>query len=470
MAKFFHFCVLSALCVCCAGCSEKPPEDSEATVQSQVDEGSELSSDAFPNESSDASVENIADVVATVPIDVVAQEQTLVVQDRSADTDGSEQNSADKEAGADLLEKTDRLGARFGELFGNVLPTLDEARELVDRHDSLPDDSSIPFKEDKVSNSAALDELLDEAIEVLGVSEVSDYRQRIRDANAAILNSRKQIADYQRERVSASFEKDLSRIQKFNPFEMSKEAIDEAIANEKKEIEKQEELLVLLKKRFAVELEKIGVKVDDAGVESLLSSVSGDDIVTMAVVFDNIKLVTTQLQELTEKSGEALDVSKRYYGMYVVMIHVMDRIQRTFILDVMEDHIPKLREYEKKAEENIKQAEALIKVNGGDVELLKSNIASNEITRETAILYAKYLKQNAAQILRENKLAKKNLATAMNTYDTVKLSSDVATLMKTGRRDFETLMRLKVPSLREFDNEAIRREFERMTGQLRAGR
>ena len=69
-----------------------------------------------------------------------------------------------------------------------------------------------------------------------------------------------------------------------------------------------------------------------------LSSVSGDDIVTMAVVFDNIKHVTTQLQELTEQSGEALDVSKRYYGMYVVMIHVMDRIQKSFVRDINEKH------------------------------------------------------------------------------------------------------------------------------------
>ncbi|TWU06079.1 hypothetical protein [Stieleria varia] len=369
-----------------------------------------------------------------------------------------------------VSQEAERMRKRFGELFGNVLPTLDEARLLVDRHETLPDDSSIPFKEDKVSNAAALNELLDQAIEVLGVSEVSDYRQRIRDANAAIAASHEKIADYQRERVSASYEKDLGRIQRINPFEMSKEAIDEAIKNEKAEIESQEELLVQLKKTFASELSKIGVKVDEAGLDSLLSSVSGDDIVTMAVVFDNIKLVTTQLQELTESSGEALDVSKRYYGMYVVMIHVMDRIQKTFVRDVLDNHIPRLKEYEEKAQQNIAQAEALIKVNGGDSELLQANIASNRITRETAQLYAKYLKENAEQIAKENKLAQKNLATAMNTYDTVKLSSDVATLMKTGRRDFETLMRLQVPSLREFDNETIRKEFEKMTGQLRASR
>jgi hypothetical protein len=189
----------------------------------------------------------------------------------------------------------------------------------------------------------------------------------------------------------------------------------------------------------------------------------------MAVVFDNIKHVTTQLQRLTEESGEALDVSKRYYGMYVVMIHVMDRIQKTFVRDIHEKHIPKLEEFASKADQNINQARALIEVDGGEQELLEANIASNELTRATAKLYIEYLHRNADLIAAENARAQKNLATAMNTYDTVKLSSDVAALMNTGRRDFEALMKLQVPALREFNNEAIRKEFQRMTAELRAG-
>lgn len=369
---------------------------------------------------------------------------------------------------ASLVGRTERLQQRIGQLFENVLPTLDETRELVDLHSELPDSSRIPFKTDKESNSAAINELLDEAIVVLSVSEVSDYRQRIREANEAIAASREKIADYRRQRISAAWAKDQSQIDKVNPFELSKEAIDEQIKSQKETIERREEELVTLKKTFAKELSKIGVEVDEQGVESLLASVSGDDIVTMAVVFDNIKHLTTQLQKLTEESGEALDVSKRYYGMYVVMIHVMDRIQKTFVLDVNEKHIPKLNEFAKKADQNIKAARALIKTNGGDTETLEANIVSNELTRETAKLYVEYLKRNAELIAAENKRAQKNLATAMNTYDTVKLSSDVAELMSSGRRDFDTLMKLQVPKLREFGNEAIRREFERMTSELRS--
>jgi hypothetical protein len=420
-----HCLKLAAIVACCCGCNENPFSafSSEESTTDEAVESSPVSAEA-----------------ESVQVAVTAENPTA-----------------------------DRIQQRFGELFESVLPVLDQARELVDRHASLPDNSRIPFTSDKQSNSAEINALLDQAIEVLGVSEVSDYRQRIRDANVAISTSHSNIADYRRQRVSAPRAKDQSQLGKVNPFELSKEALDKSIADEKAEIETQKILLVELKRSFADELSKIGVKVDEDDADSLLSSVSGDDIVTMAVVFDNIKHLTTQLQDLTEESGEALEVSKRYYGMYVVMVQVMDRIQKTFIRDINEKHIPKLNGFVSQADANIGQARALIELDGGDRELLKANIASNHLTRETAHLYIEYLQRNQDLIAAENRRAQKNLATAMNTYDTVKLSSDVAALMNTGRRDFETLMKLQVPALREFSNEAIRKEFQRMTSELRAG-
>ena len=298
-----NFLTLATFVVCCCGCKENP------------------FSGAF---SSNASTDD----VATVAADTGPPSVTTMTGDPN-------QN---------------RFRQRIGVLFENVLPTLDQTRELVDRHAGLPDDSRIPFKTDKKSNSAEINELLDQAIDILSSSTASDFRKQIRDSNAAIAASQEQIADYRRQRISASWAKDQSQLDKVNPFESSKESLDELIVAEKSNIESEQESLIELKKSFVEELSKIGVQVDDDGVESLLSSVSGDDIVTMAVVFDNIKHVTGQLQNLTEESGEALEVSKRYYGMYVVMIHVMDRIQKTFVRDIKERHVPKLTEFASQAD------------------------------------------------------------------------------------------------------------------------
>lgn len=404
----------------------------------------------------------------TEPVGKVAPDDLIVIGESAASDVSNQKNDTTDD---DNVDPVPFVGdERFGQLFEEVVPILEETRGLVDQHADLPDKSRLPFTEDKQSNSAAINELLDAAIVILGNSEVSDYRQKIRDANELIQGSHEAIADYRRQRVSAKWARDQSQIDKVNPFELSKESIDEQIENEEKEIQKQEKRLVELKKQFAKELSDIGVVVDEAAVESLLSSVSGDDIVSMAVVFENIKNVTAQLQNLTQQSGEALDVSKRYYGMYVVMVHVMDRIQKSFVRDVREKHIPKLKAFSKQADENIAQARSIIELKGGDPVLLSANIESNKLTQQTAILYIDYLQRNAALIEAENRRAQKNLATAMNTYNTVKLSSDVASLMKSGRRDFDALMKLQIPQLREFSNESIRREFERMTVELRSDR
>ena len=176
--------------------------------------------------------------------------------------------------------------------------------------------------------------------------------------------------------------------------------------------------------------------------------------------------MTGQLQDLTEQSGEALDIAKRYYGMHVVLVKIMDRMQERFISEIDKQHIPRLQSYGKTAEENIRQALELIRKEGGEEEILRSNIESNELTQRAAKLYTEYLLQNADLIRSENQQIKKNLATALNTYKTVKLSSDVSRLMKTGRQNFEALMQLQIPPLREFRNEMLRKEYQRMTTEL----
>ena len=152
--------------------------------------------------------------------------------------------------------------------------------------------------------------------------------------------------------------------------------------------------------------------------------------------------------------------------MHVVLVKIMDRMQERFISDIDKEHIPKLQKYSREAESNVSQALDLIRKEGGNEEILRSNIESNQLTLRAAKLYTEYLLNNADLIRQENKHVKKNLSTALNTYKTVKLSSDVSRLMKTGRQNFETLMQLQIPPLREFRNEMLRKEYQRMTTEL----
>ena len=349
-----------------------------------------------------------------------------------------------------------------GKVFGEVLPTLNEHLELMDRHEALPEKRWVGA--DRQSNQSAMDELLDEAIVALGTSGLANCRQGLRDLERQIQGGRQTLSRYRRDRISAPKESDLS-VGKV--WRTSKEDYDELIAEKQKEIERNEKKVASLKGDFAVQLRAMGLELSDDSIESMLSSVSGDDFVSMCVVFDNVKMVTSQLQKLTEESGEDLATAKRYYGMYVVLLKVLDRVQQSFIGRARKQYMAQLKEFGERAESNIKEAETLIADGQGNADTLRINIHSNKLTQKAAQYYMDYLREQAHLVEQQREELKKALATAMNTYKTVRLSSDVAELLSSGRRDFDALMKLRMPSLRDFRNSALQRQFQMLTDQMR---
>ncbi|MHC4997232.1 MAG: hypothetical protein ACYTGQ_19520 [Planctomycetota bacterium] len=262
--------------------------------------------------------------------------------------------------------KTDQVSeidSHLNEVFEGVVPKLEEALGLVDRHKTLPKRTYI-YGEDQSSNLEKINELLDEAIQTLGLSRLDDTRDQVRKLEFQIQQAHNDIADYRRERVTAPKAQSQTLFDKVNPFTYTKDQYDQMIADAESNIEDWEDQLDDLKDTFAAELRAIGIDVDRDAAESLLATVSGDDFVTMSVVFNNVKLVTEQLQTLTDQSSESLDVAKRYYGMYVVLVRILDRVQKNFVETIRERHLPRLDQIERLADKNRKEAEHLLKEGG----------------------------------------------------------------------------------------------------------
>ena len=78
---------------------------------------------------------------------------------------------------------------------------------------------------------------------------------------------------------------------------------------------------------------------------------------------------------------------------------------------------------------------------------------------QAANLYRDHLRDQRQRMLQSHKALRLQYQVSLNTYKTVKLSSDLAALMKSSRKDFDALMRLRVPYLREFQNVEISRTY-----------
>jgi len=342
-----------------------------------------------------------------------------------------------------------------------IFEPLEAASERYARHDTLEESRLVG--EDQESNQAAIDELLDQAIETLGLSAVDGTRERLRAIRSELAAKDQQLARDREARLSAPFESELSTIQR--QITTSREDYEERIRDAEERIAELERERAGLEERFVDELAAIGLSVSRATARGLLSTVSGEDFVVMCVVFHNVRLVTVRLQQLTEEAGESLDVARRYYGSYVVLVRILDHIQKDFVRRVRDEQVPRLEAFAQKALDNIDTARRNLG-DGGDPRIAEQNIRSNELTREACRAYSRYLLEQAAAVEQQNEALQPRLRDALNTFDTVQLSSQVAETIRDARRNFAALLELDVPELRGFENAELQREFERLTDQL----
>lgn len=374
--------------------------------------------------------------------------------DQNGPETGPEERAAVETADRQRRERVRRL-------FGELMEPVTEAVEAYEEHDAL--EESTWFGRDKEDNQERIDGLLDDAIEVLGVSEIATTRSELRRLEGEITELERQLIADREARVGAQAQKDLNKLQQ--ALKTSREEYEERIKVAEQGIDEKRAQILDLQTEFVIQMRAIGVELDLASAQSLLSTVTGDDFVEMCVVFDNVRGVTVQLQELTEESGESLDAAKRYYGSYVVLIRLLDRLQKEFVRRARDEMIPRLEQYAADARRIIEQAEENM-ARGGDRTIGTQNIRSNQLTIQATQLYVEYLHGQAAEVQARNDRLQVDLSDAKNTYDTVALSSEVAALLREGSRNFAALLRLDLPSLRGFENSELKAEFERLTQKM----
>ena len=356
--------------------------------------------------------------------------------------------------------------ADYKDLFKDAFPVLDDTVSLMDKHDSLPD--SAFFSEDKEDNDQDINDLVDEALKMFHLSNLNVYRDEVHDLEAQIADEKANINEYRRKQIPAP-EESMLGMDNIPLIRTTVTGYKRKIVDAQAKIEQYRQRITEVKQRFAKALEEIGIKVTDDQLEIWFGSISGDDLINMRVVYDNIKAMAVELQGLTQKSGEDLVAAKRYYGMFVVLYKVVVHMQATFIKKVEGDYIPHMEKYQAEALHNIKQANRGIELKLGDRGILESNIKTNKLTQKAARLYIKILKSQADKVHVARKKAKGELFVATNTYKTVSLSHSVVSMIKVGLKQFDALVNMQAPDMVKFENKALKEEFMKLTERYKSG-
>lgn len=337
-------------------------------------------------------------------------------------------------------------------LWDDLLPRLEEILGLQDKDRELPD--SAWFGEDRASNQAQIDELLDEAATIL--TGDNRFRAQSGELEQAMDDNRRAISELKRRKMTAPAD---------SLWRKTVQEIDGEIAERERLLGEQQQEMTRIRDAFAAELQAMGLEIDAGRLDFLLSTVVGDEVVDMTVAFEQVRRLTGQLESLTAESREDLPTARRYYGMYTVLLKVLERMHANLIGGIDQRYLPQLQVIEDRARALRRETRALQA--RGTSPVLQANLEAQQLTIDAAGRYGDYLKQQRSQVAASRERLARDLAVAQNTYETVKVSGDLVALMKDSRRLLDTLFSLQVPRLRAFENLEMKREFERLTHTLR---
>jgi hypothetical protein len=132
-------------------------------------------------------------------------------------------------------------------------------------------------------------------------------------------------------------------------------------------------------------------------------------------------------------------------------------------------YIPQIDAIAERAQDLSAQTRLLMKQTPDKRDILEANLEAQRLTVEAAGIYRDYLDQQGRQVTAARVELETDIAAAWNTYETVRVSGELVGLVRSSRQLLEGLLDRQVPALQPFRNLEMRREFEKLTAQLRSG-
>ncbi|MCP4701913.1 MAG: hypothetical protein GY862_34400 [Gammaproteobacteria bacterium] len=341
---------------------------------------------------------------------------------------------------------------RFPAIWKETYPNLEETLELKEKHETLPD--SAWFGRDKKSNQEDINELLQEAIKLLGISDIREIMQELNETDEKIKKLRTRVGEYRTSKIGEPGKAD--------EYDKKITALTEEIARYQKEIKDK-------KTAIATQLRNMGINISNEQLEVLLAGVNGNDMVQMSVVFNNVKILSNQLAQLMTDNQEDLDFAKKHYGMYTILIEILISMQQNFLDDVQHKYIPGIEQIVERAGQLTAETRQILSVEPNSYRraALQSSLESQRFTLKTAALYKKLLNQQAKQVRKARDALERDFSVALIRYKTVKISGDLVNMIRAGNNQFHTLANLQLPEIMPFENLQMKSEFEKLTAELR---
>jgi hypothetical protein len=358
-------------------------------------------------------------------------------------------------------------GYELTDIGGDLSEKLDATLRLEKEYKAAPSGKwYAPHRKvlgtDKPSIENDINELLNEAIELLGKSEALETKRIIQEKQLSIKLLNAKIGELNSQKLLAPEEVAFWKIWKDTVSDI-KEQIDyfkEHIRILEREI--QESKYDLIK-----DIEHVGISISADEADTLIYSITGDDEIKIIIVFNNIKKITKKLEMATVSQNENIDTAKKYYGMHTVLLKILLKLHGHYISKVRDNYIPKIDGIIKENAMLILNTQKyLASASKEHKEIYNANLNAQTLTANTAKLYKDYLMKNQSRIEDSKRKIEDEYKASKNTYDTVISAHTLIILMRESDNFYKSLSSLQVPQLIKFKNDEMRNEFKKLTLKL----
>jgi len=357
-----------------------------------------------------------------------------------------------------LSEKELDRDELYNSLWGNLFTDFEEGAKLSEKYNQTKEDKKW-FGEDRGDIREDIESKLNDIIKEITGTELFDYKNEIKSYREEIKSLKKRISEYKELKVGAPEE---------NLIHTTKSGYDKKIKNAEDEVKIYQNRVRIIKDRLRKDFEKIGVKLSNREIDTLLIRVDGDDIIEIILVVDVIKYITKELMNLMKANSEELTFAKKYYGMHLISCELVVYLQQKYIDRVDTKYIPKIDNILKSAKEMVSSTKSL-RANERDTNrksIYSQNIKSQKLTIEVANLYKKDLLKSKRAVKNAQRKSISNLKLSKNTYSTVLLSSNLYQLIADSKEVFNEISKIQIPDITPFTNSQMEKKYLELTSQI----
>ena len=365
--------------------------------------------------------------------------------------DDSEEEDVSEESSPKVQENIEISRTRALAVWDDLVDIFDEIIILKSEKNDAPSISL--FGKSKKDYDEKIELIFQTVASLINDPELENDRKTLQILKNKILKSQEEYSNLSAKSILAS----------------GKERKElESLANKyKKESQEYKNSKVDLIRGVRVRLKLYGLNLNKDQVEVLLSRVDAGDIIGMTTSFSVIAELTKQFSDATIASGENLQVAKKYYGMHVILLELQMHIQKNYINRLRNVYLVRANDIRVENKLLIDETSKLIDdAEGTYLNIYKNNLESQKYTLEVLSLYEEILRKDLLKIETGLKKVNDNYLVSLNTFQTVTVAADLASLMAENSNLFNEVMSIQVPELIPFENLQMQKEFEALTLQL----